>query len=200
MDVMDIEDLVPEEVGGICGMIAPVIAYIFIGIAILINRSWFSWSQNALSDLGGPEASYANVFNMGLVVTGIIGFLFAMAIFRFIESKIGVAGVSLFTASMIFFLLIGIFPEGTSFHFYIAIAFYILAIVGVTLIGVDQLIDWTEPIWGVLFISITILSLVSVWLVHSIPYDNLGLAIPEFMGSIPIMILSLVWGARLFFE
>ncbi len=199
MDLMDIEDLVPEEIGGVCGMAAPIIAYIFIGVAILFNREWFRWYDEPLSNLGEAGASYSNIFNVGLVLAGILGFLFAMAIFRLIETRVGVLGVSLFTAGMIFLILIGIFPEGTTPHIYVAIAFYALAIAGITLVGIDQMLDFTEPMWGIFFLSSVGLSLAAVYLVYTIPYD-IGLAIPEFIGAIPIMQMALVWGARLYFE
>ncbi len=199
MDVMDIEDLVPEEIGGICGIAAPIVAYIFIGIAILINRSWFRWANHALSDLGAADASYSNIFNIGLVLAGIIGFLFAMAIFRLIETRVGVAGVSFVTASMILLILVGIFPAGTWPHLYVAVGFYALSIIGIALIGIDQMVDLSEPMWGVFLISSIVFSLATVLLLYRIPYD-IGYAIPEFIGSIPIMQLSLVWGTRLYFE
>ncbi len=199
MDLMDIEDLVPEEIGGICGIVAPIVAYIFIGIAMLLNRSWFSWADHALSDLGAVDASYGNVFNVGLVLAGIIGFLFAMAIFRLIETRFGVLGVSLVTASMILLILVGIFPAGNWQHFYVAVGFFALSIIGVALIGTDQLIDLTEPSWGVFLISSVVFTLVVVTLVYRIPYD-IGYAIPEVIATIPIMQLALVWGTRLYFE
>ncbi len=198
MDVMDIEDLVPEEFAGICGMAAPFIAYIFIGLAILINP-WFSWSDNALSDLGAMTTPYNNIFNFGLIMAGVAGILFTMGIFRYAEGGVGVAGVSVFLAGMICLVLIGVFPIGTWPHYYVSVLFFGLSAVGMVLIGIDQLWDFTEPIWGIFIISTVVLAAITVGLIYSIPYE-LGVAIPEFVGTIPMMLFSLVWGARLYFD
>lgn len=199
MDLMDIEDLVPEEFGGVCGIIAPIIAYLSIGIAILVNRSWFSWSDNPLSHLGGSDATYGNIFNVGLVLAGIVGFLFAMAIFRLIETRVGIGGVSSFMAGMIFLLLVGIFPRGSGPHQYVAIAFFIFSFLGMILIAIDQLLDWSEPIWGVFIISALIFAGCVAMLVYSM-VDSFEVATIQFIGTIPMMHFTLVWGARLLFE
>ncbi len=199
MDVTDIEDLIPEEFAGACGIAAPFIAYIFIGIAILIN-SWFTWADHALSDLGATGVSYNNVFNFGVMVAGMAGVIFAMGIFRYSEGKAGAAGTLLFLLGMICLILVGIFPMGNSPHYYVSILFFALSIIGMVLIGIDQLWDIAEPIWGVFILSVVGLTLINVALLYyAVPYE-LGPAIPEFVATIPMMMFSLVWGARLLFD
>lgn len=198
IDVMDIEDLVPEEFAGICGIATPIIIYLFIGIAILVHPS-FSWSDNAISDLGRVEYQYSNILNFGFIVGGIAAVIFTMGIWRFVETKVGVLGTTLFLIGMISLILLGVFPKGTEPHMYVTILFYALSIGGMVLIGADQLWDFVEPIWGIFILATVILAGAAVWLVYSIPY-NMGPAIPEFIGSIPVMLFTIVMGARLYFE
>lgn len=199
MDFTDIEDIIPEEFAGACGIAAPFIAYIFIGISILIN-GWFRWADHALSDLGGIEASYNNVFNFGIMVAGMAGLIFAMGIFRYSESAVGGVGTLLFLLGMVSLILVGIFPLGTSPHYYVSVLFFVLCAIGMVLIGLDQIWDLSEPIWGVFILSSVGLTILNVLLLYyAIPYE-LGPAIPEFVGTIPIMLLSLVWGARLLYD
>ncbi len=198
MEVTDIEDLIPEEIGGLCGMITPIVGYLLIGISIIANREWFTWADHALSDLGGPAASYPNIFNVGLIVTGVLGLIFALSIYRMVEENIGFLGVSLFSASTVFLILTGLFPTGRAPHFFVSVAFFALAAAGMWVIGLDQLMDVAEPVWGIFLISSVLLTIAAIWLVFSIPYD-LGYAIPEFIATTPIMLFSLVWGARLYF-
>ncbi len=199
MDVTDIEDLIPEEFAGACGIAAPFIAYIFIGISILIN-SWFTWGDHALSDLGAADVSYNNVFNFGIMVAGMAGLIFALGIFRYSEGAVGAVGTLIFLFGMICLILVGIFPMGNPPHFYVSILFFALSAIGMVLIGIDQLWDLTEPIWGVFILSAVGLTLINVALLYyAVPYE-LGPAIPEFVGTIPIMLFSLVWGTRLLFD
>lgn len=195
VDLMDIEDLVPEEFGGICGMLAPIIVYIFTGISILIY-SGFDWSNNTLSDLGAVDASYNNIFNFGLMIGGIAGLIFTFAIFRFVETRGGVLGVSLFGAGAVCLILLGVFPKGNDPHEYIAILFFALATAGLIIIGIDQLWDFTEPIWGIFIIA----SVVLISMVLFLVYKNMGPAVTEFISSIPIVLFMFVFGARLYFE
>ncbi|MGM0510971.1 MAG: DUF998 domain-containing protein [Thermoplasmatota archaeon] len=199
IDLMDIEDLVPEEIAGWCGILAPLIAYILIGISILIHP-WFSWADHALSDLGAVETSYNNVFNFALMATGMIAIVFAFGIFRLAEDYMGILGVSLFIISLVLLIMIGIFPSGTPPHFYISVSFFAVGAAGLALIAVDQLIDMDEPVWGIFILSSLGLNGIAVWLVYSIPYEGLGNAIPEFIGTIPVMLFMFVYGARLIFE
>lgn len=195
VDLMDIEDLVPEEFGGICGMLAPIIVYIFTGISILIHPG-FDWSSDALSKLGAVGTSYNNIFNFGLMIGGIAGLIFTFAIFRFVETKGGIVGVSLFGAGVVCLILVGVFPQGNTPHVYVSLLFFILSLAGMIILGVDQLWDFTEAIWGIFILSSVILIGISLFIV----YKDIGTAMLEFLSSIPIVLFLLVFGARLYFE
>lgn len=198
MDLLDIEELVPEEIAGLCGMVTPIVAYVFILIAIAIHP-WFTWADNALSDLGAVDTAYNNIFNFGMIVSGLLGVIFALGMFREVEEKLGVLGMGIFLAGMIFLVLLGVFPSGTSPHMAISIMFFIYSGVGIILFGVDQLWDFAEPVWGIFALASVIPLLAAITIIYSIPYD-LGYAIPEFLGTIPIMQFSLVFGSKLYFE
>jgi hypothetical protein len=53
-----------------CGVAAAVLAWIVIALAISANP-WFDVFKHALSDLGGPSANMPQVYNFGLIATGI---------------------------------------------------------------------------------------------------------------------------------
>jgi len=65
------------RVAGLCGVIVPVVAFSCIFIAISLSP-WFSWTENALSDLGVGGAAW--VFNSGLMVGGILTMVFAVGL------------------------------------------------------------------------------------------------------------------------
>lgn len=197
MEFMDLEDLVPDDITGLCGIATPFVAYIMIAISIL-THSWFTWADNALSDLGAVGTSQAYIFNAGLIVAGILGIIFTFGLFQYAEDILGQIGSFIFLAAMVLLILIGVFPSGTFPHMYVAIGFFAAAAAGIVFYSLDQMWDM-EPTWGVFPISSVILISIGVWLVYTIPYD-LGYAIPEFLGTIPIMQFSLVFGTRIYFE
>ena len=53
------------------GIIGPALAFLFLGASIL-SAPWFSWSKNALSDLGYALRETAVTFNFGLAISGLI--------------------------------------------------------------------------------------------------------------------------------
>ncbi|MEM2555166.1 MAG: DUF998 domain-containing protein, partial [Nitrososphaerota archaeon] len=61
----------------ICGIISIIIAYSSIIFSIIIS-DWFSWKNNALSDLGAREPS-AIIFNTGLILSGFFLILFSLS-------------------------------------------------------------------------------------------------------------------------
>ncbi|MFO7791397.1 MAG: DUF998 domain-containing protein [Candidatus Saliniplasma sp.] len=199
MDAEDLEDLIPEEITGACGLIAPFVVYVFIAISILINRSWFNWADHALSHLGEVGTSYNNVFNAGLIIGGILGLIFIFGLIQYAEELIGYYGIAFFGAGMVFLILVGIFPMGRAGHEWISALFFITSLSGLTAFGMDQVWDLMEPSWGFFILSSVILCIVSAGLVTTIPYET-GAAIPEFIVSIPIMQFTFVFGARIFIE
>ena len=194
---MDIEDIVPDEIGGICGITAPIVAYVFILISILVYPD-FSWADNALSDLGAVDTAYNNIFNFGLILAGILGIIFVLAIIQFTESNIGYVGIGGFGAGMVSLILIGIFPSGTSPHFAVSIMFFSFTIAGLAIFGLDQFLDM-EYVWSAIIWSSIILSAAAVGILYTTPFD-LGAAIPEFLGTIPTIQFSIIYGTRLITE
>lgn len=66
-----------ERAYALLGTVAPILAYVFIGVSILLSP-WFSWRENALSDLGHSfGSSVASVYNFGLILSGLLVILYA---------------------------------------------------------------------------------------------------------------------------
>ena len=128
--------LQPNRLGGIAGYISPVIALVFIAAAILSYPA-FSWTDNALSDLGVVPGITSVLFTVGLIGAGVSALLFAIfGLYRFTKrSLLGKAGSVLFTASTVALICIGIFNENyRPTHYLVSVAFFVLApIAGFTL-------------------------------------------------------------------
>ena len=94
------------------GILAPICILVFIGISIGLSP-WFSWIDNALSDLGVSKVAF--IFNTGLMLTGMLLSLFAISVAKaerysrygftaaicFMFAGFGVVGVGIFTEASI---------------------------------------------------------------------------------------------------
>lgn len=69
-----------EKNYALLGIIAPFVTYVSIWISIAY-APWFSWQQNALSDLGhSVNSGVAPIYNAGLLFTGAIAIIYAIKV------------------------------------------------------------------------------------------------------------------------
>jgi hypothetical membrane protein len=115
-----------QKTGAICGFAVPIVAFTCIAVAIL-SYPEFSWTNNALSDLGVVPGVTATVFNGGLVTAGLLGVFFAvLGLFNYFrDSLVGKAGSLTFGAALIWLIAIGIFNEHyRPTHFIVSVLFF----------------------------------------------------------------------------
>jgi hypothetical membrane protein len=100
------------RVAGTCGILGQSIALFGILLAISISP-WFSWTDDALSDLGSlASPDSARIFNTGLIVGGIITFIFAIGLSaKTKHSALGLTATILLFASCSGTIGVGLFPE-----------------------------------------------------------------------------------------
>ena len=118
-----------QKTGAIFGMAAPVIAFICITIAIA-SYPTFSWTNNALSDLGIIPDITGPLFNFGLYTSGLSAFIFAIfGLFTYFkESWIGKSGSAVFASATLALFAIGVFNENFSpTHYLVSVLFFTLA-------------------------------------------------------------------------
>ncbi len=195
--MVDLEDIISEEVGGFCGIIAPIIALGAIAISILVHPG-FVWMDWALSDLGRLGTPHAGIFNFGLILSGIFFFIFALSLMSTVENDIGQIGVFGFMVGIFFFVIVGFSPAGASpYHTPAAILGYTICIASLVTIGVSYFIEM-EYVWAAFIWSEVIAAVSLAAIIYTIP--DIGHAIPELVGSMPIVKFAIVFGARLFAE
>jgi len=183
-----------DLVFGLCGILAPVLALIFIWASISLHP-YFNFPDYALSHLGALDTPKHIVYNVGMVLTGLTGILFSLGVPRLVNGKIGVVGIFVFACGFFSLALVGVFPGGTRPHNTVSMLFFTLSTFGILIVGLDQLIGASTRIWGVLLIALIALGLVSVILVGKIPH--LGAAIPETIGAFAFSEFSIIFGLRL---
>ena len=181
------------KISGIAGLVAPVVAFALILSAI---SSWpqFSWTNNALSDLGVQNGSTAIVFNSGLVISGLLFTVFTVGLFRFVGNGfVGKVGVAVFVFASVMLVAIGVFNEHFSpTHYLVSVGLFVSLPISMLILVYSF---WTAGEHKLSIFTLTLALLAAaVWIFEfTIRYVS-GVAIPEFAsglaGAIWVVILS----------
>ena len=175
-------ELQNNKVISMCGILAPIVAYISVMISVK-RAKWFRWEVHALSTLGArPESEL--FFNVGMMISGILLSIFAIGFFIIVRDVASKCGYITMFASGVSLFLVGFVPEDVSIlHLYAAIAFYVLYLTSLVIIGASWIIQEKYTWLGILAIACSFFS-VAAWLIPWADYGLPGLAIPEIISSI----------------
>ena len=149
-----------------------------VGLAVVLWKNpWFSFTDNALSDMGSIRNPVNYYFNTFLMVFAAIAFVAAVGAFR--------NGLSyLMPLAMVFLFLVGVFPEEYAPHAPAAVLFYVLALADIALVGVKLARSGVNL--GYLWAFLAVLTfLFMLYLVRARVFK--GLAIPELVGAATIL-------------
>ena len=184
------------KTSGICGILTPIIAFTCILLAISYSPS-FSWTQNALSDLGIQSGITAPLFNYGLISGGITALIFASGLFSFLGDKLlGKIGATVFTLTTVALIAIGVFPENVKpMHFYVSVAFFMLFPIAMLLIGAVFMLANRKQLGWFTFVAAVIAAVPWV-LQFTVPYVE-GVAIPETISAVSASMWAIVLGYKM---
>lgn len=182
---------------GLFGMASPIMTLILMGLAIS-QASWFSWTGNALSDLGVHEES-AVLFNSGLIIGGILNTIFAFGVMRFYQNQtIGKDGTFFLLLAGIFLASIGIFPETApnNIHYIVSVAFFAAFPMSLLIQSVTLLRRPKNRKLGIFTFAIAIIAIIpwAIWIPLKL-YE--GVAIPELISTIAAATWSIIMGLTL---
>lgn len=172
---------------GYFGIIAPIFGFAMIFWAIS-TAPWFSWTGNALSDLG-VEGLTAVIFNDGLGMTACLLAMFSAGVYEMTKMDVyGKASFALLFAASVFLILIGVFPETAGrIHFYFSVAFFVTLPLAVWAFAAHA---WRRGMRNMAYLSIG--SGVIAALVWLPSWD--GVAIPEAVSALSMGIWAEVLG------
>ncbi|WP_297516124.1 DUF998 domain-containing protein [Thermococcus sp.] len=161
-----------------------------VGLTVVIHANpWFSFTDNALSDMGSLHNPNRWLFN---------GFLMLFAVVAMAPSVVAFKhGLSyLMPLALLFLFLVGVFPEELPYHAPLAVLFYVLALADIAIVGLK--LARKNPInqvWSVLAVVVFITML---YLIRARVFK--GLAIPELIGASFILAWFVYIGILLRFE
>jgi hypothetical membrane protein len=122
---------------GILGIFAAIIPMAAIFTSIVLSP-WFTWTGSWLSDLGGATNPAAPIFNIGLVIGGILGMLFTYGLWelKMFKGDQGDFGLAFLLLSSIFLFFVGFFPVDAGMpHTLASLLFFIFSIPTLILLG-----------------------------------------------------------------
>ncbi|MEM3436964.1 MAG: DUF998 domain-containing protein [Nitrososphaerales archaeon] len=175
------EKIIKPKVVAWFGIIAPLWALLSIGISIALSP-WFSWTNNALSDLGVSSVSL--IFNIGLIMSGIFASLFIISLVTINRKNlIGFIGFLMLFLSSLSLIGVGFFSESFGLvHFYFSLTFFTLLILSLIILGIHFTLDTSTRLLGVFTLLIGIVSFI-FWIDWA-TIRSLGVAIPEMISII----------------
>lgn len=176
---------------GLSGLLSPLAGALSISTSIFLH-DWFSWTEYALSDLGAVDTANSMVFNSGMILSGTLGLLFSIALFKISRGKPDKAGSAFFSAGVISLILVGVFPSGKDPHLFVSLAFFGLSAIGMTLVGLDETLKRE---------SIGYFTLIVVGIGLPIAYltskTYSGVAIPEMVGVVCFSAFTVTHGIKI---
>lgn len=144
----------------------------------------FSWTSNALSDLGAATAANPALFNGGLVVAGVVALPFGWVLYAAARHPVERLGAVVFAATVADLALVGAFPTGTRLHLPLAVGYFALLSFALWIHGTGTVLAG-DARRGLAAIWLGLGNVV-VWAAWA-GVGTEGLAIPEILGSIVLL-------------
>ncbi|MCX6644699.1 MAG: DUF998 domain-containing protein [Candidatus Bathyarchaeota archaeon] len=186
-----------QRIGAATGILAPILAFTCI-LAAIASYPQFSWTNNALSDLGIIPGITGPLFNFGLYASGLLAFNFALfGLFTYLgKSWVGKIGAAVFAAATLSLIAIGVFNESYSgTHDAVSVAFFVLMPISMFVI--------TCAFWlahqgrMAIFTVLAGIAAALPWLLlFSFNYVP-NVAIPEFVSGLAVSAWTIVLGYKM---
>ena len=187
--------------GGCMGITVPIVAFTFIGLSIFTYPQ-FSWTNNALSDLGVAPGITAALFNFGLYASGLLSLWFTIGLYKLLSKNVlGKIGAIVFGAVSLALEGIGWAPEGTNtlnfpWHYFFSVAFFTLMPIALLFIVGYFLITRQKEFS--LFTLLTALFAAAPWVLYFLVRYVPGVAIPELISALAASAWAMVIGWKMF--
>ena len=187
------------KIAGLDGILIPIIAFIFIFIAIALYPP-FNWANNALSDLGVVAGLTSGLFNAGLIITGVWAMVFAVGLLiKFYKNRLGQAGAFVFALACLALILIGIFNESfVPTHYLVSVAFFVL--LPISLFIVTTAFAVARKTRNAVFTIAIAFAAALPWILYFTLHYAPNVAIPEFVSALAGSVWTVVLGYQMIKE
>lgn len=188
---------IAQLAGATSGIVAPMLAFSCILIAVASYPD-FSWTDNALSDLGIISGITGPVFNFGLFVSGIFILNFAVyGLFSYFRNNwFGKSGAVAFAATSVALMGIAIANENIRpYHYLFSVAFFVLLPISLFIITAAFAVKRQTKM--ALFTLLTAVAAATPWILQFTIHYVQGVAIPEFASALVGSVWTVVLGYKM---
>jgi len=187
------------KISGVIGILTPIVAFTCVFLAIAYS-SHFSWTDNALSDLGVQEGITSVLFNYGLILSGGLALIFTSGLFVFLSDRIsGRIGSFLFILDALALTAIGVFPENfRPTHGCASVAFFVL--LPLSMLVLDATFLLMGKVKMGLFTLLLAMIAVAPWIGYFATHFVEGVAIPETIFALSASAWVIVLGFKMLKE
>jgi hypothetical membrane protein len=186
-----------QKIGASSGIVAPIAAFVCILTAIA-SYPTFSWTNNALSDLGIVPGITSSLFNFGLLASGVLAFNFAIfGLFSYLrKSWVGKIGSAVFAVATLALIAISIFNENFSpTHYLVSVAFFTLAPIALFILTFGFLLSRLRGM-AVFTVLVGVAAALPWLLLFTFNYVP-NVAIPEFLSGLAVSAWAIVLGKKM---
>jgi hypothetical membrane protein len=156
----------------VLGVLGPALVYFSI-TASLILSPWFSWENNALSDLGNSATSdVAPLFNFGLLLAGFFLMVYALTAFK---KHAKYSSACLLVSAFLVELL-------ATFNIAYGFLHYVVAVPHFVMLSVTSIVYTVERRSAIAFATFLIVS--GSWILYEIGVFDVSIAVPETISKI----------------
>jgi hypothetical membrane protein len=189
--------IVYQRMGAWAGIVAPILAFTCI-LSAIASYPPFSWTNNALSDLGIISGITGPLFNFGLVAGGFLTFTFAAfgLFLYFKKSWVGKIGSSVFAAASVALIAIGVFNESFSgTHYIVSVLFFVFAPIALFILTCAF---WLIRQRGMAVFSVAVGVAAAVpWILEFTIYYVPEVAIPETVSGLAVSVWAIVLAKKM---
>jgi hypothetical membrane protein len=190
-------NVVYQRLGSSAGIIAPIIGFICI-LSATASYPQFSWTDNALSDLGVVSGITGALFNFGLLASGFLAFNFAaFGLFTYLGKMwVGKIGAAVFAVASIALICIGIFNENFSpTHYLVSVAFFVLAPISLFIVTCAF---WLKRQQGMAAFTVAIgVAAALPWILEFTLNYVPNVAVPEAVSGVAVSAWAIVIGKKM---
>tara|TARA_Y100000782_G_scaffold72825_1_gene78563 strand:- start:3976 stop:4587 length:612 start_codon:yes stop_codon:yes gene_type:complete len=196
------------RIGSLAGIASPIIGILMVLLSIYFSP-WFSWQENALSDLGVEQSGGTQIaiylFNIGMIIAGSLIALFVVLTRSILASnrRNKIAYAILFIGG-INLALVGIFTENFPMvHRTVALMYFVTTPISLMIIGSGKIAS--DRTFGLFSIGAGAVALV---VILGLVFSTLGIstgeiypegaAIPEFIEAVILGMWIGIAGIRIF--
>jgi hypothetical membrane protein len=184
-----------SRIAGVCGIVTPIVALTLVFVSVAMSP-WFSWHDNALSDMG--VSATPNPFNAGLIAGGALYLVFAIGLTQILKfsrtpgGRLARLGKLAIVLGAVALPLIGIFTENFGrLHYYVAATYFLATPVGYVLLG-SVMTRSGNAVNGLLTIAAGLAAILAITLV---PHKRI--AVPEILASVIMSSWTLAMGVKM---